>query len=110
MKSAGRVVLAATIATSTVEARLSMASARDAQEAAKAVDELLTMFREAAKQGGGAKSQKDIIAEALVNSAKIKAEAEELVLSLVVPAEVVDELAQEAARGIREANKEGVKP
>jgi hypothetical protein len=108
LKSAGKVAVTASLATNTLEARITMGSNADAQEAATG----LSAFIELAKAGaaeGGAKAGPEAIGQEIIKSLKLSADGKDLVAKITMAASTVEDLAKEMAKGIREAKKDSLK-
>jgi hypothetical protein len=108
MKGAGKLTVSVSLGTNVMEARITMGSAAEAQEAATG----LGAFVELAKAGaaeGGSKQGPEAIGQDLVKSLKLTAEGKDLVAKITMPASTVEDVAKEMAKGIREAKKDSLK-
>jgi hypothetical protein len=108
LKSAGKVALAASLATNTLEARVTMGSNADAQEAATGLGAFIELAKAGAAEGGS-KSGPDAIAQEVMKSLKLSADGKDLVAKITLAASTVEDLAKEMAKGIREAKKDSLK-
>jgi hypothetical protein len=108
MKGAGKATVAASLATNSLEARLAMGSAADAQEAAKGLGAFVDLIKSSGSQGG-VKSGPDAIGQEILKSLKLTADGKDLVAKITMQASTVEDLAKEAAKAIREAKKDSFK-
>jgi hypothetical protein len=103
LRGAGRVQLTASLNKPNLGARMTMPDDGAARELADTLKKVVDLFK-AVPAGRGGKEEK--VAQRLVGGARISAEGKDLVVSLDVPQDLVDELAKEIAAGIRKAEKE----
>jgi len=100
MKGAGRLVLSTSLDTGKVTARLGMPDKKAAEDLVEAIKDLITLMK---KAPGGIP---DATAADLVDKATIKAVGKDLVVSVKIPQELIEQGAKEVAKGIRRADEE----
>ena len=108
MKTAGKFMLSASLSSNTLEARITMGSNADAQEAATGLGAFLELAKAGAAEGG-AKGGPEAIGQEIIKSLKLTADGKDVVAKITMAASTVEDLAKEMAKGIREAKKDSLK-